>query len=156
MHTSLNLHEVTSNTRHTMVHSGRCRHRRHNGSIKETHIYSCSHICIKMLSSCYAKYHSITANRRELDRRAPSISRENLYACTLTRNMHAHFPSSVPQPCLPTHCILNQAWQRTPQVSSVLMAALGPASVLCVCVCQFSLCWALVSLKSLFKQPGSL
>lgn len=125
--------------------------RRQSGSVIETHTYS-SHIVVSkccqavLLNTIWSQW--IEEKQTETLR---ASAEKDLYACTLTKNMHAHFPSAVSQPCLPTHCISNQAWQRTPQVSSVLMAALGPASV-CVCECRFSLCWALVSLKSLLNS----
>ena len=66
----------------------------------------------------------------------------------LNTHIRTHFSIPVFQPFLTTHYISNQAWQRTPPVSSVLSAASGP----CECVCRFSLCWALVSLKSLLNS----
>lgn len=125
--------------------------RRWDGSTpphEHTHRFSLTKLCqnaVREMSAGFPECYVITANVKEVDSSsAPSSSRQDLYACTLIKCMQTHFPIAVFQPCIPlsTRCISNQAWQRTPQVFSVLAAALGPAPL-----CVLRMCvWLCVSL----------
>lgn len=95
---------------------------------RDIHIFHFTKSCqnaVRGMSTSFPECYLIRANGKEVDSSAPSSS------------TYTHTSIAVSQPCLSTHYISNQAWQRTPQVSSVLTAALGPSSqcVLHVCEC---------------------